>query len=97
LRALRLSHGLATGGEGLVLLEAHLEGRGYLVGDQASIADVSNFAYVHVAPEAGYELDAYPAVQAWLERVQDRPGFIDDLAPYPDNARPGLSRSLYDR
>jgi hypothetical protein len=28
--------------------------------------------------------------------VQAEPGFIDDLEPYPPNARPGAGRSIYD-
>ena len=59
-------------------------------------ADVSIFAYAHVAPEAGLELGPYPNVGAWLERIETVPGFMNDLAPYPDNARAGQSRSIYD-
>jgi hypothetical protein len=29
--------------------------------------------------------------------VRAQPRFIDDLMPYPDNARPGASRSIYDQ
>ena len=78
------------------MLEAHLEERSYLVGDSCSIADLANFAYTHVAEDAGYHLAAYPSVSAWLERVRAQPRFIDDLIHYPDNARPDTSRSIYD-
>ena len=78
------------------MLEAHLEGRSYLVGSSCSIADLSNFAYAHVAQDAGFRLTDYPSVSGWLERVRALPRFIDDLAPYPDNARAGASRSIYD-
>ena len=87
---------LALGRTALETLEAHLEDRRYLVGERPSIADVSNYAYTHVAPDAGYDLSAYPAVARWLVRVEQEPGFVDDLAPYPDNARPGRGRSVYD-
>ncbi len=84
-------------GEGaLAVLEEHLVDRSFLVGDRCSIADLSVFAYTHVAPDAGYELGRYPAVGAWLGRVRDQQGFVDDLAPYPENAREGASRSIYD-
>ncbi|MEJ7567528.1 MAG: glutathione S-transferase family protein [Gaiellaceae bacterium] len=84
-------------GEGaLAVLEEHLATRSFLVGDRCSIADLSVFAYTHVAPDAGYELGRYPTVGAWLGRVRDQPGFVDDLAPYPENAREGASRSIYD-
>jgi len=84
------------GERALAMLDWQLAGRSYLVGDSCSIADLSNFAYTHVAEDVGYELGAYPSVGAWLERVRDQPGFFDDLIPYPQNARPGRSRSIYD-
>jgi glutathione S-transferase len=87
---------LALGRSALSMLERRLAGRPYLVGDSCSIADLANFAYAHLAGDAGYQLAEYPAVSAWLERVAALPRFLDDLAPYPDNARPGNSRSIYD-
>ncbi len=84
-------------GEGaLEVLDEQLAGSSFLVGERCSIADVSVFGYTHVAPDAGYDLDRYPAVVAWLGRVREQPGFLDDLAPYPENARAGASRSIYD-
>ncbi len=87
---------LELGRSALQILEEHLAGRSYLVGDGCSIADVANFAYTHVAEDAGFKLADYPAVEAWLERLSALPGFVDDLVPYPANARPGASRSIYD-
>jgi glutathione S-transferase len=86
----------ARGENGLALLDAHLAGRDWVVGDAATIADLSLYAYAHVADQAGYELDRYPALQRWLRRVEGLPGFMDDLQPYPENARPGKGRSIYD-
>ena len=58
-------------------MEGHLaNGRDYLVGDRYSIADIALYAYTHVAPEAGFELEPYPAIGAWLERVAAQPGHI---------------------
>ena len=87
---------LELGRTALAALEARLADRRFLVGDACSIADIANYAYTHVAPDAGYELDEYPAVSRWLGLVEAEPGFINDLVPYPDNARPGRSRSIYD-
>jgi glutathione S-transferase len=86
----------AVGEEALDVLEEHLASRSFLVGERCSIADIAVFAYTHVAADAGYEPNRYPGVGAWLGRVRDEPGFIDDLVPYPENARPGKSRSIYD-
>lgn len=88
---------LELGRTALEMLEAHLGGRRFLVGDSCTIADVANFAYTHVAEDAGYDLPRYPAVTAWLKRVTELPGFVNDLVPYPENARPGAGRSIYDQ
>jgi glutathione S-transferase len=64
--------------------------------DSFSIADIAVFAYAHAASEAGLALDDHPAVTAWVSRVQAQPRFVNDLVPYPANAMPGVSRSIYD-
>jgi glutathione S-transferase len=87
---------LALGSSALSMLEARLDEHSYLVGDSCSIADLANFAYTHVAEDAGYRLSEYPAVTAWLKRVSTLPRFVDDLIPYPANASPEHSRSIYD-
>jgi glutathione S-transferase len=87
---------LELGRTALRTLEAQLNARSFLVGESCTIADLANFAYTHVAEEAGYDLSDYPAVSSWLERVISLPRFMDDLVPYPENALPGASRSIYD-
>jgi len=61
----------------LKAIEDHLaNGREFLVGDRYSIADIGLYAYTHVAPEGGFALDGYPAINAWLARVAAQPGHI---------------------
>ena len=57
-------------------MERHLADREFLVGERYTIADIALYAYTHVAPEGGFELDPYPAISAWLGRVADQPGHI---------------------
>ena len=85
---------LATGRHALSVLDAHLAGRRYVVGSGPSIADLALFAYISVAGDAGVVTP--PHVAAWLERIRALPGFADDFVTYPDNARPGPARSIYD-
>jgi glutathione S-transferase len=59
----------------LDVLEESLRGRQYLVGEALSLADISLYAYVHVAHEGGFDLAPYPTVRAWLDRVASRPGW----------------------
>jgi glutathione S-transferase len=57
-------------------MERYLAGRSFLVGERYSIADISLYAYTHVAHEGGIDLEPYPAVRAWLERVAAQPGHV---------------------
>jgi glutathione S-transferase len=82
--------------EVLALYDEHLARHDFLAGDAYSIADIAGYAYIHVAPQAGLGFERHPSLRAWLARVEARPGFINDLAPYPGNARAGVSRSIYD-
>ena len=57
-------------------MERHLDGRSFLVGDRYSLADISLYAYTHVAHEGGFDLEPYPAIRAWLDRVAAQPGHV---------------------
>jgi glutathione S-transferase len=82
--------------EALRFLDDHLREREFLVGERYTIADIAVYGYAHVAHEAGLDLDGYPSVARWLARVDGQPGHVNDLAPYPPNARPGAGASIYD-
>jgi glutathione S-transferase len=60
----------------LKAMEDHLRAREYLVGERYTIADIALYAYTHVAPEGGFELEPYAAVRAWLERVRSQAGHV---------------------
>jgi glutathione S-transferase len=64
------------GYQALDVMEAHLQGRTFLVAETYSIADIALYAYTHVADEGGFDLDRYPAVRRWLDRVAAEPGHI---------------------
>jgi glutathione S-transferase len=57
-------------------MEKHLDRRSFLVGERYSIADISLYAYTHVAHEGEFDLEPYPAIRSWLERVAARPGHV---------------------
>jgi glutathione S-transferase len=72
----RLDERMAAGYRALDAMEGHLEGRDVFVGDRLSLADIALYAYTHVAREGGFELDSYPAIRAWLDRVAAEPGHV---------------------
>lgn len=64
------------GNRGLTVLEAHLSRNEWLAQGHATIADLACYPYVSVSPEGGFKLESFPAVQAWLKRVEALPGWI---------------------
>lgn len=64
------------GHKALRVMETQLAKTPYLTGDRYTIADVSLYAYTHVAHEGGFDLSAYPAVSAWLTRVASHPRHV---------------------
>jgi glutathione S-transferase len=73
----RLEERLAAGYRALDAMEAHLaDGKEYLVGDRLTLADIALYAYTHVADEGGFDLEPYPAIRAWLDRVAAEPGHV---------------------
>ena len=65
---------LQRGAQTLAVMEQHLQKHDWFVGDRYGIADIALYAYTHCAGDGGFELDAFPATCAWLERVRAQPG-----------------------
>ena len=80
----RLQNCYAPGYRALDVMEKHLAPRSFFVAERYSIADIALYAYTHVADEGGFDLENYPAIRAWLQRVRATPRYrsMDDaLAP----------------
>ena len=60
----------------LAVMEQELGRAPWLVGDAPTLADLANYAYVARAPEGGVSLRGYPAVRAWLRRIEGLPRFL---------------------
>ena len=67
----------AGGYRALDVMEHRLDKGQFLVGNQCTIADISLYAYTHVADEGGFDLCQYPAILGWLKRIQSLDGYID--------------------
>ena len=74
--AARIEREIRNGYAVLDIMERYLEDHTYFVGERYSIADITLFAYTHVAPEGGFDLEGYPAIRAWLDRVAAEPGHV---------------------
>lgn len=60
----------------LRVVESELAGRAWLVGERPSIADIAAYTYIAHAPEGNVDLSPYPALRAWLQRIEALPGFV---------------------
>jgi glutathione S-transferase len=58
------------GAGALARLETQLQQTAYLVGERLTLADIALVAYTRVAHEGGFDLSRYPAVKAWVGRVE---------------------------
>lgn len=64
------------GNKGLEVLERRLATNDWLALGRPTIADLACYPYTAVSPEGGFKLEDYPAVQAWLKRVEALPGWV---------------------
>lgn len=77
---------LERGRDALQALERGLsDRRAFIAGDDYTVADIALYGYVHCAGDGGADPRELPGLAAWLDRVEARPGFVNDLAPVPDH------------
>ena len=60
----------------LRFMDGHLADRAFLAAERPTLADLACYAYTARAPEGGISLEPFPAVRAWLARVEAIPGFL---------------------
>lgn len=66
----------AGGYNALAIMEQQLLRQPFISGDKYNIADIALFAYTHVADEGGFNLDDFPAIGDWIERIKGRPNYV---------------------
>ena len=75
-REAELEQFFEQGYRALSVMEHHLSDREFFVGDRPTVADVALYVYPSVAHEGGFDLESYPAVRVWLDRVAALPGYV---------------------
>lgn len=61
------------------VLDGHLEGRSWMVGNGPTIADLSCCGYLYYPEPFGFDRKDWPQIDAWLDRIAALPGW---KAPY---------------
>ena len=72
------------GHHALAVMEQHLRDRDFFVESGYGVADIALYAYTHEAPVGGISLEGYPALRAWLARVECQPGFVPQTYRIPE-------------
>ncbi len=72
----KIADAMKKGYAALDVMEKQLAQTNFLAGNSYSIADIALYAYTHVAHEGGYDLSAYPALKAWMRRLEQTPMFF---------------------
>jgi glutathione S-transferase len=65
-----------AGNAALDLMNKHLRERDWFAGNAMSLADICLFAYTHAAGDASFELNHYPHVVDWIQRVKGQPAYV---------------------
>jgi glutathione S-transferase len=66
----------------LAVLEREFAHSRFILGERYGVADISLFAYSHVARDADLAIDDFPNVVRWIERVRAEPRFLAEIHPY---------------
>jgi len=69
------------------IVDKHLAGRAFMLGERPTIADISMAGYVYYPEETGFERSVYPNVEAWAKRISELPGWKHPYELMP-RARP---------
>jgi glutathione S-transferase len=64
------------GHQALAVMERQLAAEPFFAAGRYTIADIALYAYTHCAADGGFELGRYPALCAWLDRVQTQSRFV---------------------
>ena len=76
----------------LQVMENHLKTHDYFAAGQLTVADIALYGYTHVADRCDFDLATFPAIRAWLRRVEQTPGFVTmDWRPEPRSTIPPAS------
>jgi glutathione S-transferase len=70
------------------VLNAHLEGRRYVVADRLTIADLSLAGYLFFDDEIGVDWNVYPSIRDWLARIRGEPRWVHPYELMPGHPRP---------
>src|ERR1700730_13314469 len=76
-----MAHLLEAGNRALAVMERRLGDADWLAGKAFSLADISLYAYTHMAADGGYDLGRFPGIRRWLIPIAALPRHLSIEAP----------------
>jgi glutathione S-transferase len=70
---------MEEGYRALGVMENHLKQNRYFAADRYTVADIALYAYTHLAHECDFDIESFPAIRAWLDRVASEPSHVPML------------------
>jgi glutathione S-transferase len=67
---------MEEGYHALLVMEKHLHDRRFFAADCCTIADIALYGHAHLARDCDFDLNAFPAVSAWLDRMREQPNHL---------------------
>jgi glutathione S-transferase len=77
----RMAQLLEAGNRALAVMERRLGEANWLAGNAFSLADISLYAYTHMAADGGYDLGHFPGIRRWLIQIAALPRHLSIEAP----------------
>ncbi len=71
-----LEEWMEEGYRALQVMENHVKHNDYFAAGRYTIADIALYAYTHVAHLCDYDLDSFPAIRSWLDRIASERGHV---------------------
>lgn len=79
----RIADNHMRGLQALDVMERQLSAAEWLAAGWYTIADIALYAYTHSAADGGFDLEPYPGVRGWLDRVRAQPGHVPQMREEP--------------
>jgi glutathione S-transferase len=76
---------MEEGYRALAVMEKHLQQQPFFATERCTVADLALYAYTHLADQCDFDLASFPAIGAWLARVEAEPRHVP-MDARPENA-----------
>jgi glutathione S-transferase len=67
---------MERGYRALQVMDDHLKDHDYFAAGHLTVADIALYAYTHLAHQCDFDLEPFPSIRAWLQRIEQEPDYV---------------------